>query len=326
MNSNKSILLLLCLVVFFGCKTGNSDKKLATPQTDAKIDISGSFSISGAYALYPLVSKWADDFMKIHPAVKIEVTKAGTGQGIEDLISAKTHLAMISRPLTDDEINAGLWSVPVAKDGVAPIVNQRNPYIESIMSQGLSPDEYLKVFTGDQQLTWGELLDIQGKEKVVVYARSDESGAADIFANFIFKESSSLKGIKVRGDDEMIKSIQDNILGIGFCNFSYAFDVATGERMKDIQIIPSDLDFDNKIERKEMPFNNIEEAHRALWLGVFPKSLCRELTISSLGKPSDQAIVEFLRYVLTDGQENVAKTGLCELNNVYIRYSLEKLN
>jgi len=308
-----------------GCKPRKSVQNQDKLPAGTGISISGNFSISGAYALYPLVRKWSDVFMNIHPAVKIIVTPVGTGQGIDDLISKKSHLVMISRPLTDTEYEAGVWTVPVAKDGVAAIVNQKNPFIKRILDQGLSPAEFFKVFTSDKSVTWGELLDTISKEKVFVFTRADESGAADIFAGFLNIESIDLKGKMVTGDDEMIKSIQNNPLAIGFCNFSFAFDAVTGDKIKDIQIVPADLDYDNRIDRKEIPFSNLEKAHRGLWLGLYPKTLCRELSIGSLEKPTDLAVVEFLKYILTEGQKDVNASGLCELNNVYVGYSLDKL-
>jgi phosphate transport system substrate-binding protein len=325
MNLNKTIVLLITLTLLSSCKQKNiqSNGDKLTAQKSA--NISGSFNISGAYALYPLVKKWSDDFMKLYPAVKIVVSEGGTGQGFDDLRSKKSQLAMISRPLSDSELEEGIWTVPVAKDGVAPIVNKKNPYLKKLLAQGLSPDKFLKVFTSERPYTWGELLDTTLKEKVPVFIRKDESGAADVFAGFLNKDASDLKGTGVIGDIEMIKSIQNNPLSIGFCNFSYAFDVTTGDQVKDIQIIPADLDYDKKIDRKEIPFNNLDKAHRGLWLGIYPKSLCRELTIASIGKPADQAIVEFLKYVLTEGQSDIKTTGLCELNEVYVSYSLEKL-
>jgi phosphate transport system substrate-binding protein len=326
MNIIKSAVLFICIVLFFGCNPRNIEKPGEKLLSGTKGNISGSFSISGAYALYPMVRKWADEFIKINPAVRIEVIKAGTGEGIADLLARKSQLAMISRPLTDEEISTGLWSIPVAKDGVAPIVNQKNPYLEKILHQGLSPDEFIKAFTSEKQLTWGELLDTTGKENVAVFIRADESGAADVFADFLFKGASDLKGTKVKGDDEMIKSVQENIFALGFCNFSYAFDPTSGERIRDIQIVPSDLDFDNSIDRKEIPFANLEKAHRSLWLGLYPKNLCRELTIGSLGKPTDETIIAFLKYILTEGQNDIKGSCLCELNNVYAGYALDKLN
>jgi len=321
----KAIIPFMILALVFGCNFPKAKKESAQAPEAVKSELKGSFSISGAYALYPLISRLANEFMVTHPGVSIEVTKIGTGEGITSLLSGKCQLAMISRPLTDEEIGAGIWVIPVAKDGVAPIVNQKNPSIEKIIDMGLSPDEFMHVFSSDKQMTWGEILGTDSKDKITVYTRADESGAAEIWAGFIYKKPSDLLGIGVTGDDEMIKNIQENPLAIGFCNFSYAFDASTGERIKDIQIVPSDLDFDNKIDRVEAPFINLEEAHRSLWLGFYPDQLCRELTLGSVGKPSDPAIIEFLYYVLGEGQTSVNKVGFCPLNNVYVNYALDFL-
>lgn len=325
MSFNKSIILLLCLVTFFACKPRKSGVATDNVKDEPKKSISGSFTISGAYALYPLISKLANDFMTINPDVKIMVTETGTGQGIADLIDKKVNLAMISRPLNDEEKDSGIRVFPVAKDGVAPIVNQKNPYLKSILNHGLSPDKMQKIFTGDKPMFWGDLLDTTGKEKVDVYSRADESGAADVFAGFLFRKASDMKGQKVTGDNEMIKQISENPYAIGFCNFSFAFNLLSGEPKEGIQIIPFDLDFDHKIDRVEIPFKNLESAHRSIWLGIYPENLCRELTIGSVGKPTDPVIIEFIKYILTDGQKRVKESGLCELNNVYINYSLEAL-
>ena len=325
MSFNKITFLFIILVLVLGCKPRNSEKSQNKIQQETKSEISGTFSISGSDALYPLVRKWADDFMRFHAGIKIAVTDGGTGKGIEDLKDKKSQLAMISRPLNDVELETGVWTVPVAKDGVAAIINMKNPYFKRILDRGLSPEEFYKVFINEKPVTWGELLDTTGKEKVEVFTRADESGAAVVFAGFLNKESKDLKGTGVNGDAEMIKSIQMHPYSIGYCNFSYAFDPSTGDRAKDIQIVPADLDYNNKISRKEIPFSNLEKAHRGLWLGLYPKVLCRELSIGSLGKPNDAAVVGFLKFILSDGQNDIKASGLCELNDVYVRYSLENL-
>ena len=325
MNLKKSLPLVLCAILMFGC--GPRKPKEATETTVAQVkgNLSGSFSISGAYALYPLVTKWATEFMTLNPGVKIEVVQSGTGQGIADLNTGKTKLAMISRPLKDEEHQAGIWVVPVAKDGVAPIVNASNPYLNSLLEHGVTPEKLQKVFTGDKAMAWGELLDSSGKDKISVYSRADESGAEEVFASFLFRKASDMKGKKVTGDEEMIASVQKDPLAIGFCNVSFAFNLENGEARKGIQIIPFDLDFDKKIDRKEVPFRNLEAAHRSIWLGIYPETLCRELTIGSMGKPTDPAVVEFIRFILGEGQNSVKNMGLCPLNNVYLRYSLDAL-
>lgn len=326
MNFLRAVGTIFLIIVLVGCQSPKSAKQpKEEPQNKATADLNGNFSISGAFALYPLISRLAGEFMTLHPGVKIIVEKTGTGEGITALLEKKCQLAMISRPLTEEELKAGIITIPIAKDGVAPIVNQKNPYLDKIVSQGISPDEFLKVFVSGLTMTWGDILGIKASEKINVYIRADESGAADLFAGFLYKKSADLKGIGVTGDEEMIEKIQNDIMSIGFCNFSYAFEIGTGERRKGIQVIPCDLDFDNKIDRVEMPFANLEEAHRSLWLGFYPDDLCRELTLGFAGKPEDPAVIEFLYFVLGDGQNSIKTVGLCPLNNIYIRDAIQKL-
>lgn len=322
----KLTVLLLVLTIIFGCKPGKPGSSGTTAAFAAEENISGSFTISGAYALTAVLKKWAEDFMNIHNDVKIEILEKGTGQGIVDLIDGKADLAMISRPLSDEEKEAGIWMMPVAKDGVAIIVNDNNPYLPRLMKQGLSPDEIQKLFTARPSPTWGELLDTTGSARAVVYTRADESGAAELLAGFLFRKPVDLKGVEVTGDEEMIDRVKNNILSVGFCNLSYAFNILTGERIENIQIVPFDLDYDNKIGKIEKPFSDIETAHRSVWLGIYPESLCRDLTLGSLGgKPADPAILAFLNYVINDGQRIVSEAGLCNLNNIALRFARESL-
>lgn len=321
----KILILLLAIIIITGCKSNKTGKagEIAGSGTDK--NISGKFTISGAYALSSLVRKLASDFMKIHEDVEIEIIETGTGQGIVDLIDRKAHLAMISRSLLDDEKDTDIWVIPVATDGIAIIVNEKNPYLPRLMKQGLSPDEIQKLFTTTPPPLWGELIDTAGRERPVVYIRADESGASDVLAGFCFRKAYDLKGIAVNGDSEMINSVKNDIFSVGFCNLSYAFHTPTGERAENIHIIPFDLDYDNNIGNVEMPFRDLETAHRSVWLGIYPENLCRDLALASIGKPTDPAILAFLTYVITEGQEYLEETGLCRLNSVHLRYARESL-
>ena len=50
-------------------------------------DLQGTISISGAFALYPMAVKWADEFKKLHPKVTFNVSAGGAGKGITDALS-----------------------------------------------------------------------------------------------------------------------------------------------------------------------------------------------------------------------------------------------
>jgi len=99
MSCFKCIIPVLILVLTTGCPSSNTEKISVESQKEVKGDLQGQITISGAYALYPLILKMSEDFMALHPGVKILVTKKGTGEGITDLLGRKSQLVMISRPL-----------------------------------------------------------------------------------------------------------------------------------------------------------------------------------------------------------------------------------
>jgi len=55
------------LIIVIGC-TGN---KSQTQQNNDSSQLKGTISISGAFALYPIAVKWAEEFKKLHPDVKL---------------------------------------------------------------------------------------------------------------------------------------------------------------------------------------------------------------------------------------------------------------
>jgi phosphate transport system substrate-binding protein len=44
-------------------------------------DLKGTINISGAFALYPITVKWAQEFKKIHPNVVFNISAGGAGKG-----------------------------------------------------------------------------------------------------------------------------------------------------------------------------------------------------------------------------------------------------
>ena len=50
--------------------------------------IQGKISLSGAWALYPMVLKWAEEFKKIHPGVKIDVQAGVAARSLRERAAA----------------------------------------------------------------------------------------------------------------------------------------------------------------------------------------------------------------------------------------------
>ena len=90
-------------------------------------ELEGTITISGAWALYPLVVRWAEEFKKLHPAVRIDISAGGAGKGMADALGQVVDLGMVSREVYPAEIEKGAWWLAVAKDAVVPVMNRENP-------------------------------------------------------------------------------------------------------------------------------------------------------------------------------------------------------
>ncbi|WP_333802686.1 PstS family phosphate ABC transporter substrate-binding protein, partial [Sphingobacterium multivorum] len=67
----------------------------------------GNISLSGAFALYPLAVVWSEDFKKIHPNVRFNISAGGAGKGIADVLTGMVDIGMVSRDLHEQEIKKG---------------------------------------------------------------------------------------------------------------------------------------------------------------------------------------------------------------------------
>jgi len=59
----------------------------------------GTLTLSGAFALYPMAVRWAEEFRKINPDVRIDISAGGAGKGITDALNNMVDLGMVSREI-----------------------------------------------------------------------------------------------------------------------------------------------------------------------------------------------------------------------------------
>ena len=68
------------------------------------VESKGHITISGAWALYPMAVKWAEEFQKVYPGIKIDISAGGAGKGITDALSGSVDLGMVSRDINPQEL------------------------------------------------------------------------------------------------------------------------------------------------------------------------------------------------------------------------------
>ena len=124
-SARKKVLVVLCLsllamTVLF---TPSAFAQTKTGQLRSATKLQGTIRISGAWALYPMMVRWAEEFKKIQPDVRIDVSAGGAGKGIADTVAGMVDLGMVSRDIKEEETRQGIVFVPVVKDAVFPAVN-----------------------------------------------------------------------------------------------------------------------------------------------------------------------------------------------------------
>ena len=109
----------------------------------AKADTAGtaSITISGAFALFPLVTVWTEEYEKINPNISFDVQAGGAGKGMTDMLSGAADIAMLSREPRQAELDQGAYLVPVTVDAVVGVFNAGNPHKADVLAHGITPEQ-----------------------------------------------------------------------------------------------------------------------------------------------------------------------------------------
>lgn len=284
------------------------------PAAAAPAELRGRLSLSGAWALYPLALKWAEEFQRLNPGVRVDVQAGGAGKGIADALAGVVDIGMVSRDINPAEIAKGALAVAVAKDAVVPTISRANPFLAEITKRGLKKGEFAAIWISQTVGSWGQLIGSKTREPIHVYTRSDACGAAETWAAYLGKRQEDLNGIGVYGDPGVAEAVKRDRLGIGFNNINFAYDARTKKPVEGLEICPIDLDGNGTLDARERVYATRDDIIKAIAADVYPSPPARELFFVLKGKPQNPLLVEFLRWVLRAGQEFVPDAGYLPLS------------
>jgi len=317
-----TISLIACFstLLFFAVSCNQAVKK-QNPET-----LEGTISISGAFAMYPLTVKWAEEFKKLHPKVTIDISAGGAGKGMVDVLNKLVDMAMFSREVSPEEQAKGAWFIAAAKDAVLPTINTANPVYKELATKGMKKQDFIDVFITGKIKTWGQLTQSNSKAKINIYTRSDACGAAEMWAKYLGKSQEDLTGVGIYSDPGMCDAVKNDIYGIGYNNVAYAYDPKTRKNYEGMAIIPLDLNENGVIDSSENFYGQLDKLTTAIKEEHFPSPPARNLYFVTKGKPDNVLVVEFLKFVLNDGQKYIHEAGYVELNESKLAKESAKLN
>ena len=317
MIKKTGIVFFFFLVLFFSIV-----QKPVIAQDNTK----GTITLSGAWALYPMAVRWAEEFRKIYPNVKIDLSAGGAGKGITDALNDMVDLGMVSREIYPEELKKGAYPIVVTKDAVVPVISASNPSLDIILSKGLKKEAGNNIWITGMYKTWAQAFGIKGTTLMHIYTRSDACGAAEVWAKYFNKKQEDLLGSGVYGDPGLALAVKRDPLGIGFNNIGYAYDSKTKKQLAGIRVLPIDINNDGKITPDEDFYNSMDDLIIAIANGKYhPSPPARELYFVTNGKPQKEVVVKFLQWVLSDGQKYVNESGYITLSKEKITSELKKI-
>jgi phosphate transport system substrate-binding protein len=247
--------------------------------------------IKGSDTMVHLVTAWVEAFMDKKPDIKVAVTGGGSGTGIAALINGTTDICASSREIKTkekqmaEERNIITVEHIVARDGIAVVVNPKNPVNELDMKQ------LEQIFTGAYS-NWNQAGGVD--EKILIFSRESSSGTFAFFQEHVLKNKDYSPNAKLMTSTSVIiESVSADKGAIGYVGLGYA--QGAKDRVKILKI-KADAGSQAVIPSEETVISGRYPIARPLYLYV--------------NEQLSEEVSEFVNFCLSsDGQDIVRKSG-----------------
>jgi phosphate transport system substrate-binding protein len=206
-----SFVVLGLLLVTAGLTGGCSRQEITSEKTDDK-KLSGTITVAGSTSVQPFSEVLAQEFIKNHPGVKIDVQGGGSSQGIQAVTGGAADIGASSRELKPDEKASGLVETTIALDGIAVIVHPSNQINEITLND--LKDVYLGKIAN-----WKELGGIDSP--ITVVCREAGSGTRGAFEELVMNKEDISNQVIIQNSTGAVKTtVTGDEKAIGFVSMA----------------------------------------------------------------------------------------------------------
>jgi phosphate transport system substrate-binding protein len=320
---------------------------LATTAARADLTIDGA----GATFPYPIYSKWFSEYNKLHPDVKINYQSIGSGGGIRQLTNQTVFFGASDGPMTQDQLLAAPGKVlhfPTVLGAVVPVYNIPGVDAELKFSGPLLADIVLgKVSKWNDPAIAADNPGVTFPAMDITVAhRADGSGTTYIFVDYLSKVSEEFKkkvgvatsvnwptGIGGKGNEGVASLVKQTPGAMGYVELIYALqnNISYGSvKNSEGEYVKASLDGVKAaaaVAAGQMPADFRVSITNAPGKGVYPISSFTWLLLYEKAKDKDKskAMVDFLKWALSDGQKYAADLGYAPLPDAVVKLEIPAL-
>jgi phosphate transport system substrate-binding protein len=309
--------------------------------------------ITGAGATFPnpIYSKWFDEYKKLHPNIEINYQSLGSGAGIQQVTAQTVFFGATDGPMTAEQLQAApskIFHFPTVLGAVVPVYNIPNVRAELKFNGAVLADIFLGKITKWNDPAIGKLnggVMLPNLDITVVH-RSDGSGTTYIWADFLAKLSPDWKnkvgvgtaprwptGIGGKGNEGVSGLVTQSPGSIGYVELIYALQskiaYASVQNMAG-EFVKASVESVTAAAAEavaKMPPDFRVSIANAPGKGVYPVSSFTWLLMYENPKDKTQAraMVDFLKWALSDGQKFAPALGYAPLPEGVVKLELAQL-
>ncbi|MGI8990129.1 MAG: phosphate ABC transporter substrate-binding protein PstS [Bryobacteraceae bacterium] len=311
---------------------------------------------AGATFPYPMYSKWFDQYHKMHPEIQINYQSIGSGGGIKSVTEGTVDFGASDGPMTDEQMKqfterrkTAILHFPTVLG--AAVASYNVPGVSAELN--FTPEALAGIFLG-KITKWNdpEIEKANPKVKlpandIVVVHRSDGSGTTYVWSDYLSKVSGEWKskvgrntslnwpvGLGGKGNEGVTGQIQQTPNSIGYVELIYAIQnkLAYGRiRNSSGGFVKADLASVNAAAASvasQMPDDFRVSITDSAGKTAYPIATFTWLLIpEKISDPAKKkAIVEFLHWMLSDGQNMVEALDYARLPKPVIAKELTAIS
>ena len=306
--------IVLALVVVLGISVNNIWAGNNSGGTSSSSNSSNVRYVKAPRFARPLLEKWISEYSKTQPGVEFQIAKGSNNQGNIDLNVVFDDQDGKTEDFSHSVVYFGEFAVlPITASGseAAKVLEGKHLNSKKLKQLYFLNDEF------DE-----DVKKIKQFEKLVIYSGSNATSVTSSFAHNFGEESSNFRGKRISGDDLfLITALAKDPLGVSFNALPNIFDLKSRHIKSNLSIIGIDV-------KKSLESSFSDNATLDDLIGVLEEGKVQEVAVEKIGvsyNQTDDAVNQFLQWVLTTGIKYNHKYGLLNLDNKLAQVQIDKV-
>ena len=261
----------------------------------------------------PLVEKWITEYAKTQPDVEFQIAKGNQNQD-----NIALNIVFDNQNTEREEFSHVVYFGEFA---VLPITASGSEAAQVLEGKHLNSKKLKQLYFLNDDFD-EDVKKNKQFEKLVIYSGSNASSVATSFAHNFGEESSNFRGKRISGDDLFLNTalIKDP-LGVSFNALPNIFDLKSRHIKDNLTIIG--IDVKKSLEDSFSDKATLDELILALENGKVSEVAVEKIGVSF--NIADDAVNQFLSWVLAKGTKYNHEYGLLNLDNKLVQAQINKV-